>query len=52
MATNQAELQNDIYNLILNPATRDWERAQLVKLKKAVAAGATFNTELARLEAS
>ncbi|MHA5128606.1 peptide-methionine (S)-S-oxide reductase MsrA [Oenococcus oeni] len=43
---------NDIYNLILNPATRDWERAQLVKLKKAVAAGATFNTELARLEAS
>jgi len=48
----QQVLLNDIYNLILNPATRDWERQQLVALKKAVEAGTAFKAELARLEAS
>ncbi|MFC6169220.1 peptide-methionine (S)-S-oxide reductase MsrA [Loigolactobacillus jiayinensis] len=52
MMEKQQVLLNDIYNLILNPATRDWERQQLVALKKAVEAGTAFKAELARLEAS
>ncbi|MFD0898426.1 peptide-methionine (S)-S-oxide reductase MsrA [Loigolactobacillus binensis] len=52
MNAEQTDRLNDIYNLILNPATRDWERQQLVVLKSAVENGANFKAELARLEAS
>lgn len=33
MKTNNAALMRDLYNLILNPATRDWERHLLVQAK-------------------
>lgn len=33
MKTNNAALMRDLYNLILNPATRDWERHLLVQVK-------------------
>ncbi|MFD1318427.1 peptide-methionine (S)-S-oxide reductase MsrA [Loigolactobacillus zhaoyuanensis] len=52
MQVDQAARLNDIYNLILNPGTRDWERQQLVTLKTAVEAGKNFKTELGQLEAS
>ncbi|MGX4593256.1 peptide-methionine (S)-S-oxide reductase MsrA [Leuconostoc sp. JNUCC 76] len=33
MKLNQDEIQRNIYNLILNPATRDWERQVLIESK-------------------
>lgn len=51
MKTNQTEILNQLYNLILNPGTRDWERSLLMKAKSAIESGANFDTQLAKLEA-
>jgi len=42
------EVQRQIYNLILNPATRDWERQILVETKENMAER-SFNSEIDRL---
>ncbi|ANK61439.1 peptide-methionine (S)-S-oxide reductase MsrA [Loigolactobacillus backii] len=52
MQPDQEARLNDVYNLILNKGTRDWERQQLLILKTAVETGNNFKTELARLEAN
>ncbi|MFC6180608.1 peptide-methionine (S)-S-oxide reductase MsrA [Lactiplantibacillus daowaiensis] len=44
-------LQNDLYNLILNPATRAWERQLLVAAKARLTDDASLNRELDRLAA-
>ncbi|KRM71785.1 peptide-methionine (S)-S-oxide reductase MsrA [Lacticaseibacillus brantae] len=46
----QEELMTIMYNLILNPATRDWEREQITAAKNAVGQGESFNSQLAILE--
>jgi len=46
----QEELLTIMYNLILNPATRDWEREQITAAKNAVGRGENFNSQLASLE--
>lgn len=46
----QDELLTIMYNLILNPATRDWEREQLATAKNTIGAGASFSAALATLE--
>ncbi|HAA9661102.1 TPA_asm: peptide-methionine (S)-S-oxide reductase [Listeria monocytogenes] len=51
MKNNQTDVLNDIYNLILNPVTRDFERDQILKAKAKIEAGSNFNSELASLEA-
>ena len=50
MKVDEQTTMRDIYNLILNPATRVWERTQLLTMKNAVEKGAHFNTELDQLE--
>lgn len=50
MKVDEQTAMRDIYNLILNPATRVWERTQLLTMKNAVEKGAHFNTELDQLE--
>ncbi|KRN45721.1 peptide methionine sulfoxide reductase [Pediococcus damnosus] len=50
MKLDKQETLSKVYNLILNPATRDWERTQLLTMKNAVEKGADFNTKLAQLE--
>ncbi|KMT62180.1 peptide methionine sulfoxide reductase [Paenilisteria newyorkensis] len=51
MKTSQTEILGDFYNLLLNPATRDWERAQLRAAKTAIDDGANFDDQIAKLEA-
>lgn len=51
MSLTQENLLTDIYNLILNPGTRDWERAQLVSAKNALEGHSDFSSELTKLEA-
>lgn len=51
MSDKNENLINDIYNLILNPGTREWERAQLVAAKNAMESDAGVKNELAKLEA-
>lgn len=50
MNFNEQDILSDVYNLILNPATRNWEREQLLIMKNAVENGAQFSTELDQLE--
>ncbi|TLQ04206.1 peptide-methionine (S)-S-oxide reductase MsrA [Pediococcus stilesii] len=50
MGENQTEIESKVYNLILNPHTRDWERAQLREVIDEVAAGKSFDRALADLE--
>lgn len=50
MKVDEQTTMRDVYNLILNPATRVWERTQLLTMKNAVEKGAHFNTELDQLE--
>lgn len=45
MNLNDNEIQRDIYNLILNPSTREWERESLLKVKDR-RAGVDFSTQL------
>ena len=51
MRLNQEETLNDLYNLILNPGTREWERSLFVSAKNSLEANAYFDTLLAKLEA-
>lgn len=45
------ETLSALYNLILNPGTRDWERSLLLSAKNALEDGANFDTQLSKLEA-
>lgn len=51
MTTVDQTLQT-LYDLVLNPATRDWERQQLLTAKRALETGARPAPTLANLEAS
>lgn len=51
MRQNDEETLNDLYNLILNPATREWERSALSSTKNALEEGATIGDQLSKLEA-
>lgn len=51
MALDQEKILEKIYNLILNPNTRDWERYLLTNAKNALAASENFNEQTAKLEA-
>lgn len=51
MSLNQEETLNDLYNLILNPGTREWERSLFVSAKNSLETNAYFDTLLAKLEA-
>ncbi|MER2041698.1 peptide-methionine (S)-S-oxide reductase MsrA [Desemzia incerta] len=51
MKLTQDEILNAIYNLILNPGTRDWERSLLLEARNALENGANFDTQLSKLEA-
>ncbi|MEG0267345.1 MAG: peptide-methionine (S)-S-oxide reductase MsrA [Carnobacterium sp.] len=51
MNLNNEEILNNLYNLILNPGTRDWERSLLSSAKNNLEDGANFDTQLAKLEA-
>lgn len=51
MRQNDEETLNDLYNLILNPATREWERSALLSTKKYLEDGATIDDQLSKLEA-
>lgn len=50
MALDQERMLEKIYNLILNPNTRDWERYLLTNTKNALEAGINFNQQAAKLE--
>ena len=51
MKMNQEEIINALYNLILNPGTRDWERSALSTTKNAIENGVNFDDQLSKLEA-
>lgn len=51
MRQNDEETLNDLYNLILNPGTRDWERSALSLTKNALEDGGNFEDHLSKLEA-
>ncbi|MGL9727170.1 peptide-methionine (S)-S-oxide reductase MsrA [Enterococcus sp. DIV0756] len=51
MQMTQEEILEKIYNLILNPNTREWERYLLSTTKNALTDQASFNEQLAKLEA-
>ncbi len=51
MRQNKEETLNHLYNLILNPATRDWERSLLSSTKNALESGSNFDEQLSKLEA-
>lgn len=51
MKANKEETLNVLYNLILNPATRDWERSVLSTTKNAIENGTHFDAQLSKLEA-
>ena len=51
MRQNDEETLNSLYNLILDPATREWERSLLSSIKNALENGANFDEQLAKLEA-
>ncbi len=50
MQTDKQATLNDLYNLILNPATRDWERTQLLTMKNAVTQGVPYQQACDQLE--
>ncbi|WP_208559845.1 peptide-methionine (S)-S-oxide reductase MsrA [Marinilactibacillus kalidii] len=47
---DQHELINTIYNLILNPATRDWERKLLSETKNRLEDGSRLENHLSKIE--
>lgn len=51
MKLNHEETLKELYNLILNPATRDWERSLLLSAKNALEEGGNFDDQLSKLEA-
>lgn len=48
---NRDEAVSTLYNLILNPGTRDWERSLLLKAKNSLEDGENLDRQLAKLEA-
>ncbi|KRL04437.1 peptide-methionine (S)-S-oxide reductase MsrA [Liquorilactobacillus oeni] len=50
MDNKNETLLEDLYNLILNPATRDWERSLLIRTKNALTDGKDFTSQIAKLE--
>nr|WP_088810976.1 peptide-methionine (S)-S-oxide reductase MsrA [Listeria goaensis] len=52
MKYTPSEIINDLYNLILNPGTREFERSLLTKTKNSLEDGANFHNQLLKLEAS
>ncbi|KRO24622.1 peptide methionine sulfoxide reductase [Pediococcus argentinicus] len=50
MQVNREEIMGTVYNLVLNPATRKWEREQLQDFRNKVEQGANLNVELSDLE--
>lgn len=51
MAAHQEERERELYNLILNPKTRDWERSLLLAAKQRVSEEAPLKEQLWWLEA-
>lgn len=51
MKMNPEETLNALYNLILNPGTREWERSLLLSAKNALENGANVDDQLSKLEA-
>lgn len=51
MQLTQEEVLGQLYNLILNPSTREWERCLLTDAKNSLANNTGFNGQLAKLEA-
>ena len=51
MRLTQEEVLEKIYNLILNPNTREWERYLLTTAKDGLEADASFKDQVAKLEA-
>ena len=51
MTVEQTELLSTIYNLVLHPGTRDWERTQLLVARDSLERGAHAKDVLAKLEA-
>lgn len=52
MEVKKHEIVEQLYNLILNPGTRDWERGQLIEVKNKIETGENFKDQLAKLEAA
>lgn len=50
MQLNREETLNTLYNLTLNPATREWERSRLSSAKAALEDGKNLGKQLAKLE--
>lgn len=50
MIDKTEQVLTEIYNLMLNPATRDWERQLLTAAKTAIEAGGNFDVEIDKLE--
>ena len=51
MKLDQEEVLGELYNLLLNKGTREWERGQLNTTKEAVESGGKLKEQLAILEA-
>lgn len=51
MQLNREEILNILYNLILNPATREWERSVLLATKQAIEECNSMDDYLSKLEA-
>ena len=51
MNLNREEILNDLYNLLLNPGTRDWERSLLSVTKNNLENGTNLDPLLSKLEA-
>ncbi|GEQ50260.1 peptide-methionine (S)-S-oxide reductase MsrA [Tetragenococcus koreensis] len=50
MERTREEVLRELYNLIINKGTRDWERSVLTSTKDALEAGVNVNAQLAKLE--
>ena len=50
MTLTKEAVLNDIYNLILNPGTRDWERSVLIIAKDELAVTSKVKAPLKKLE--
>jgi peptide-methionine (S)-S-oxide reductase len=46
------KILSQIYNLLLNPGTREWERTQLIEARNQLEAGQNYHLALEKLEAS
>ncbi|MBC2325948.1 peptide-methionine (S)-S-oxide reductase MsrA [Listeria booriae] len=51
MKQSQEEILRDLYNLILHPGTRDWERSLMQTAKTQIETGANVDNQIAKLEA-